>query len=293
MAATLTKVRVFPTGMRLNEYVALEEGFWRDEGLDVEMLWDVLKAQMYRWKDAYKERPQDLPFVRGEQTIGSACAWGSICNASAGMGKFVPDVHGVSPWGIYVRADSRIRQPADLKDVPIAVGLRAGSHFNVPYQLEKHLPLEHIKPVNVGGFGARLKALLDGEFEATSLLPAQLDMAEQLGCRKVIGGEFKTLWWVDERYPPETLRAYFRGLQRAEEALTVDLPKYLPLWKYSLPPEFADRKWDFSKFTRGERFVNAPIDRAEYDRVMREVARWKLDDVLKETDYDKLAYSVA
>ena len=59
MAAALTKVKVFPTGMRLNEYVALEEGFWRAEGLEVEMLWDVLKGQMLRWKDAYKERPQD------------------------------------------------------------------------------------------------------------------------------------------------------------------------------------------------------------------------------------------
>jgi hypothetical protein len=53
-------------------------------------------------------------------------------------------------------------QPEDLKDVPIAVGLRAGSHFNVPYRLEQYLPLEHIKTVNVGGFGARLKSLLDG-----------------------------------------------------------------------------------------------------------------------------------
>ncbi|MEE2995740.1 MAG: hypothetical protein VX700_01220 [Pseudomonadota bacterium] len=67
----MTNVKVFPTGMRLNEYVALEEGFWRDEGLEVEILWDVLKGQMVRWKDAYKERPQDLPFVKGDQAINS------------------------------------------------------------------------------------------------------------------------------------------------------------------------------------------------------------------------------
>ena len=203
MAQKLTPVKVFPTGMRLNEYVALEEGFFLEEGLEVEILWDVLRGQMVRWSDTYKERPQDRPFVDGEQTIGSACAWGSISNAGAGMGKFVPDVHGVSPWGIFVRPDSEIRKPEDLKDVPIAVGLRAGSHFNVPYRLEKYLPLDNIKPVNVGGFGARLKALVDGEFEAVSLLPPQLDMAAQLGMRAVITDEFKTLWWVDERWDAE------------------------------------------------------------------------------------------
>lgn len=289
MVDALTAVKVFPTGMRLNEYVAMEAGFWRDEGLDVEILWDVLRGQMSRWNDGYKQRPQDLPFVQGEQTIGSACAWGSICNAGAGMGRFVSDVHGVSPWGIYVRGDSRITRPEDLKDVPIAVGLRAGSHFNVPFHLEKHLPLEHIKPVNVGGFGARLKALIDGEFEAASLLPPQLDMADQIGCRRIVGGEFKTLWWVDERYPPDVLRAYFRGLKRAEDAISARPADYLHLWKYSIPPEFADREWKFAAFGRGERFVDAPITADEYETLLEQVERWDLADVLQERDFDRLA----
>ena len=293
MIDSMTNIKVFPTGMRLNEYVALEKGFWRDEGLEVEILWDVLKGQMVRWKDTYKERPQDLPFVQGDQAIGSACAWGSISNAGAGMGKFVPDVHGVSPWGIYVRGDSKIQKPEHLADVPIAVGLRAGSHFNVPWHLEKHMPLDRIKPVNVGGFGARLRALVDGEFEAASLLPPQLDMAEQLGCRRVVGGEFKTLWWVDERYPKSVLQAYFRGLQRSEEVIEADMTRFLALWQYSNPPEFAEHDWDYSKFGRGERFVNQPISREEFDTFMREVERWGLDDTIQENEFDKIALSVA
>lgn len=293
MAEQHTKIKVFPTGMRLNEYVAYEERMWSDEGLDVEILWDVLKGQMVRWNDNYKERPQDKPFVDGEQTIGSACAWGSISNAGAGMGKFVPDVHGVSPWGIYVRGESDIRKPEDLANISIAVGLRAGSHFNVPWHLEKYMPLEQVKAVNVGGFGARLKALMDGEFEAASLLPPQLDMAEQLGCRNIVAGEFKTLWWVDERHPPEILQAYFRGLQRAEEAIQANPSAYLHLWKYSNPPEFEHQAWDYSKFSRGERFVNRPIDRTEFDTLMEQVVRWGLDGDLQERDFDKLAYQVA
>ena len=90
--------------------------------------------------------------------IQCACLWGTISNASAGMGRVVPDCHGISPWAIFVRPDSGIHQPEDLKNVPIGVGMRAGSHFNVPYRLEPYMPLAHIKTVNIGGFSARLKA---------------------------------------------------------------------------------------------------------------------------------------
>ena len=151
--------------------------------------------------------------------IQGACVWGTICNASAGMGKVVADAYGDSPWAIFVRPDSKIRKPEDLKDVPVSVGLRAGSHFNVPYRLERYLPLENIKTVNTGGFGARLKALLDGEVEAASLLPPQIAMAEQLGLRKIIEDRFHTLWWVPDRTSPEVLRAYLNALDRAEKAM--------------------------------------------------------------------------
>lgn len=147
------------------------------------------------------------------------CAWGSVCNAGAGLGKFVPDAYGVARWAIYVRPESAIRRPEELTDVPIAVGMRAGSHFNVPYRLEAYLPLERIKTVNVGGFGARLTALLNGDVEATSLLDPQISMADQLGLRRVIGNTFKTLW----------------GLQQAEADLASDPGSCLPFWRTAFP----------------------------------------------------------
>jgi NitT/TauT family transport system substrate-binding protein len=203
---------------------------------------------------------------------------------------FVADAYGVSPWAIFVRPDSRICTPADLKDVPISVGMRAGSHFNVPYRLEKFLPLAHIKTVNTGGFGARLRALLDGEVEAASLLPPQIAMAEQLGLRKIIEDTFHTLWWVPERASSEVVTGYLRALDRAERALDADLAKYLPLWKLAVPPEFENvHPWNFSTFGRGERFVYHAIPRAEFDEVLDQVKRWGLDQYLKEKGFDNLA----
>ena len=292
----MRKVRVAPKGMGIHEFVAQEEGFFAEEGIEVEFDWKTFRGTQSSWKQyKYLERPQDKPYTesKDQSLIQCACAWGSISNASAGMGRFVPDAYGVSPWAIFVRPESSIRRPEDLKDVPISVGLRAGSHFNVPYRLEKYLPLENVKTVNTGGFGARLKALLDKEVEAASLLPPQIDMARQLGLRPIIEDEFHTLWWVPESANKDDVRAYLRALERAEKLLDADLDKYLHFWRIAIPAEFEHlHPWDFSKFSRGERFVYQPMPRSEFDEVLQQVERWGLDEYLKERSFEKLTYRV-
>jgi NitT/TauT family transport system substrate-binding protein len=288
----MKKVTVAPKGMGLHDFVAHQEGFFAAEGLDVTLDWKTFRGTQSSWKEMnYFERPQDQPYTKDKvEVIQGACVWGSICNASAGMGKFVPEAYGDSPWAIFVRPDSHIRTPQDLKDVPISVGMRAGSHFNVPYRLERYLPLENIKTVNTGGFGARLKALLDGEVEAASLLPPQIAMAEQLGLRKIIEDRFHTLWWVPAGFDPEATRAYLRALDRAEKAMDADMSKYYPLWELAVPAEFENTlPWDFTQFGRGERFVYKSIPRSEFDEVMDQVKRWNLDQFLKDKTFENLA----
>jgi NitT/TauT family transport system substrate-binding protein len=288
----MKKVTVAPKGMGLHDFVAHQEGFFTAEGLDVALDWKTFRGTQSSWKDMkYFERPQDQPYTKDKvEVIQGACVWGSICNASAGMGKFVPEAYGDSPWAIFVRPDSKICKPEDLKDIPISVGMRAGSHFNVPYRLEKYLPLENIKTVNTGGFGARLRALLDGEVEAASLLPPQIAMAEQLGLRKIIEDRFHTLWWVPAGFDSQVTRAYLRALDRAEKAMDADMSKYYALWKLAVPAEFENtHPWDFTRFGRGERFVYKTIPHSEFDEVMDQVKRWNLDQFLKDKAFENLA----
>jgi len=288
----MKKVTVAPKGMGLHDFVAHQEGFFASEGLDVTLDWKTFRGTQSSWKDMkYLERPQDQPYTKDKaEVIQGACVWGSICNASAGMGKFVPEAYGDSPWAIFVRPDSKIRKPEDLKDVPVSVGMRAGSHFNVPFRLEKYLPLQNIKTVNTGGFGARLQALLKGEVEAASLLPPQIAMAEQLGLRKIIEDRFHTLWWVPAGFDPENTRAYLCALDRAEKAMDADMTKYYPLWKLAVPAEFENtHPWDFTKFGRGERFVYKTLPHSEFDEVMDQVKRWDLAQFLKDKSYEGLA----
>jgi len=296
MASSLKHVKIAPKGMGLNDFVAQQEGFFAAEGLDVDFDWKTFRGTQSSWKGLdYLHRPQDRPYTEDkEDVIQGACVWGSICNAGAGMGRFVSEAYGISPWAIFVRPDSKIRKPEDLKDVPVSVGMRAGSHFNVPYRLEKHLPLEHIKVVNTGGFGARLKALLDGEVEAASLLPPQIAMAEQLGLRAIIRDTFKTLWWVPAHTDPKIVSGYLRALDRAEQAMDADPARYMPLWKLAIPTEFETaHAWDFSAFGRGERFVYQALPKADFDDTLAQVKRWGLDDYLKDRSFETLSFEAA
>ena len=112
----MDKVTVAPKGMGLNDFVAMQEGFFAAEGLEVEFDWKTFKGTQSSWKNLdYFQRPQDQVYAEKRPVIQGACAWGTVCNAGAGMGKFVPDCYGVSPWGIFVRPDSKIQKPEDLK----------------------------------------------------------------------------------------------------------------------------------------------------------------------------------
>jgi hypothetical protein len=274
--------------MRLHEWIATEGEYWKDEGLDVEIDWGLLARMISYDALEYRQRPQDEAFVKNEAIVCNACAWGSIANAGAGLGKFSADAYGIARNAIFVRPDSRIQRPEELANVPIGVGIRAGSHFSVPLTLEPYLPLDQIKIVNVGGFGARLSALLDGTVEATCLLDPQISMAEQLGLRKVIDGTFNTLWWVDASTDHDALAAYFRVLARAERDLQRAPQAYKKLWHYSVPIEFKERDWDYASFHEGEHFVYEPFPKERYDEVVAQIERWRLDDLMLDKRYENL-----
>jgi hypothetical protein len=117
-------------------------------------------------------------------------------------------------------------------------------------------------------------------------------MADQLGLRCIIANTFKTLWWVDERHDRALLDRFFRVLERAEGDLARDPASCLPLWHYSVPPEFKDRPWDYNRFDPGERFHYESLPRAEYEDIVAQVERWGLDDYMTEKRFDSLALPI-
>ena len=284
------RIRVVPHFMRLHEWIALEEGYYAAEGLEPELLPDVMHRVSSHSQSLYFQRPQDMPFTESLEVANSACEWGSVCNAGAGMGKFVPDLYGVARFAIFTRGGSPYTRLADLRDMPVGVGLMAGSHFTTLRALEGALTKEHIRIENVGGPGRRLLALREGAVAAATLLDPEIPIAEQEGFRPLASGEFRTLFWVSAGIPSDVLGAYFAVLRLADRALRARPGKYLHLWARNVPPELAgDHNW--TRFGLGELLVFEPYPRDVYEETVIFARRWGLDRQMREDRFDALAVS--
>jgi ABC-type nitrate/sulfonate/bicarbonate transport system substrate-binding protein len=289
MAASTQRipVQVVPHFSRLQEWIALEEGYFQDERLEPEMLTDVMHAVSSHHGDQYGQRPQDLPFVQQMDVVNSACQWGTACNAGAGMGKLVPDLYTAGRYALFTRPGSKIQRLVDLRDIPVGIGEMAGSHFTTLGVLEQVMPKEHIRTVHTGGPGQRLLALLNGEVEAATLLDPELAIAEAKGLRALARGEFLITFWVGKTMQPGILKAYFRALKRADDALSEHPERYLHLWERNVPPALKD-EYDYSRFGLGEKFIFEPYTEEMFQGALEFARRWGLDGAVREDRYANL-----
>lgn len=282
-----TPISVVPHFSRLHEWIALDEGYFDQEGLEPEILPDVMHAVSSHSGDSYGHRPQDVPFVSQQKVTNSACEWGTACNAGAGMGRIVPDLYTVGRYAFFVRPGSPISRLVELRDVPVGVGMRAGSHFTALETLSQVLPKEHINLVHTGGPGRRLIALLSGEIEAANLLDPEIAIAESKGLRRLAQGEFRMTFWVAPDISSDVLYAYFRALRRADEALGQHPEKYMHLWERNIPPGL-EGEYDYSTFGRGEKFVFEPYTEEMFAEAMDFAKKWGLDDHVREHRFARL-----
>jgi hypothetical protein len=282
-----TPIQIVPHFSRLQEWIALDEGFFQDESLEPLMLSDVMHAVSSHHGAEYKRRPQDLPFVQRMEVVNSACQWGTACNAGAGMGKLVPDLYTVGRFAIFTRPRSKIQRLVDLRDIPIGVGERAGSHFTTLQVLEPILPKEHVRLVHTGGPGERLVALLHGEVEAANLLDPEIAIAEAKGLHALARGEFLITFWVSSTIDQGVLKAYFRALKRANEALSQHPENYLHLWERNVPPVLRDT-YDYSTFGLGEKFVFEPYTEEMFQNALQFAEKWNLHTYVQDSTYDNL-----
>jgi hypothetical protein len=287
-----TPIKVVPHFSRLHEWIALDEGYYRDEGLEPEMLPEVMHSVSGHQGDRYTQRPQDLPFASGLEVTNSACHWGSACNAGAGMGRFVRELYTVGRFAIFTRPDSDVEMLCELRDRPVGIGEMAGSHFTSLQVLGQVIPREHLELVHTGGPGRRLLALEEGQVEAANLLDPEIPIAEQRGLRKLAQGEFMVTFWVHPGIPADTLGAFFRALRRAEEALERSPERYYHLWERNLPPGL-EGDYDWSTFGRGERMFFEPYTEEMYEEAIRFAEGHGLAEHIVERRYDELVAPIS
>ena len=256
---------VIQAHFRLQEWVAEEKGYFKDEGLDYEFR-ELVKATDGKIHDKGDKVGAMQSFEEGRKSdVSCACHWTVNVAASKGHGKLYSDLYSVSPAGIFVAADSKIKTPADLAGVPVSVGYQSGSHYATVQALEQFLKPEQINLVYSDGMlFARMEKLIDGTAPAVNLFSGPYYFAEQLGFRKVLDTTFMIATMIHGNPDPEDLRKFFKALRRAQRDIDLRPEKYTHYYKNEFPERF-HAKMDTRRWGPGERLVFEPYTADVYE----------------------------
>jgi len=163
--------------------VAVEQGFFAAEGLNVEYHEDNPKGAAGRVED-FSQRWKESQLQKGELEVYPVCEWGAIERVQAlGGGKIIGLDTTVRTGALMVAKDSKIRFPAELRNVPIAVTWHAGTFYAAIEVLEEAgVPFAEITLVHAND---RLEALLSGTTQAAALMEPLVSRALAAGARKI------------------------------------------------------------------------------------------------------------
>ncbi|MGH2861668.1 MAG: ABC transporter substrate-binding protein [Solirubrobacteraceae bacterium] len=259
---------------RLQDWIAIEKGYFDDEGLDYEL--DV-RPQENRAQDVPDDRPGDTRVGAyelyragggGKKHMSCACHWAVNQAATDSAGRMWGHAYSVMPSGIYVPAESEIRRPADLAGVEIAVGYHSGSHFSTIQALEPFMDSDEIT-LRFGGMPYdRVDALLAGEAPAAAVWTGAGYLVEQQGARKIVDTTFMAAFMFDADTDPADVAKYFAGLKRAQMDLDLAPEVYKHYYTREIPDRFHDLI-DVRAFGPGERIAFLPYTQQAYEQAQQ------------------------
>jgi NitT/TauT family transport system substrate-binding protein len=231
------KVAIMNAVHDLPVLVARDNGFFRDEGLNIEFVTTPGMAQATTSHavrfDSIFDRPLDSAYNDGGIDQYRMCEWGIMKRAveadCAGLRrrKIVALGASMSKFALVVAKDSKIYEPEQLKDKVIAVTPNNGSHFTTLKMIEGFLTPEHVKTANAGSMLKRLEALRRGEVAAVSLMEPWISVAQKRGLRILIESHSTRSEAASDDLDGPTLAAMFRAQARAVEVLERDPTPYV------------------------------------------------------------------
>jgi len=276
----MSKFRIQSHG-RLQEWVAEEKSYFKDEGLDYEFLVKPIatwSSQIASSESAPAEVRQGAyeSYEAGRGChVSAACHWAVGMAASAGHGRMWARAYSVTPAGIYVPPESPTKKPADLANVEVTVGYHSGSHFSTVQGLEQFLKPDEIK-IHFGGLLLdRLALLMDRKTQAGSLFGAPVYVAEQQGFRKIVDTTFVIGFLVTGDTEEADIERYFKALRRAQLDIDLEPERYKHYFLNELPERYHNIV-DIRAFGTGERIVFESYTREIFERTHRWIDSWKL-----------------
>ncbi len=273
---------------RLQEWVAEEKNYFRDEGLEYTFHFSgspdaIGVGRSYRLNGGGVQTTDEVKSGAFETMeagrtcdISAACHWAVNMAASGQHGKMWGHAYSVTPAGIYVAPGSDIRKPEDLADREVGVGYHSGSHFSALQALEALLPPENTRLKFIGSPNDRVARLLDGRVEAANVFGMQSYIVEQQGFRKVVDTSFMIGFLISgENVEMADVEKYFRALQRAQRYIDVEHQRFTHYYLREMADEFKALV-DVRAFGPGERIVFEPYTQQVYEQTHRWMRKLEL-----------------
>jgi NitT/TauT family transport system substrate-binding protein len=217
--------------------VARDEGFFRDQGLDVEIIRTPGSGQSDSDHQALRanvfDRTMEALYDQGACDQFRMCEWGVMkraveSNVEAGHrpAKIVALGSAMSTFAVVADPKSGIYEPEQLKDKPIGVSPFNGSHFTTLKLLEGFLKREQIKTTFAGTMKERIEALTRGEVAAVSLMEPWISVAEKRGLRVLMESHSTRSEAAGEVLDGATLKKMFKAEAEAAKAIEKNPERY-------------------------------------------------------------------
>ena len=283
--ATKTKpqVAVMNAVHDLPVLVARDQGFFKDEGLDLEFVTTPGMAQVttshFVKFDSVFDRPLDSVFNDGGIDQYRMCEWGIMKRAveanTQGLRqrKIVALGASMSKFAIVVSPSSQIYEPEMLKDKPIAVTPNNGSDFTTLKMIEGFLEPKHVKRTNAGSMLKRLEAVRDGKVAAASLMEPWISVAQKWGMRILIESHSTRAEAAGDDTDAETLKKMFRAQSRAVEVLEKDPRPYVHYLVRETGGLLKPEEFQHWRLLHGP---VAPYTRERWDDTYRWTVKWNM-----------------
>ena len=275
--------------VRLQEWVADENGFFAEEGLDYEFETAGFAGGGAGASAPGAVQPADSAplsvrsgaledMAEGRScAVSGACHWAVNAAASASHGKMWGVAYSVCNSGIFVAPESPYQGPDNLAGVEVGVGFHSGSHYSAIQGLEPFLERDQIKLAFVGRPFDRVRLMRERRIEAANVFGAQYYLLELAGFRKLVDTTFIMGFLVSDDVDRDDLEAYFRAMRRAQREIDLEAERYKPLWLREIPEDLLELA-DVRPFGTGERIVFEPYTPEMFERTHRWMAEWDLFD---------------
>ena len=240
----MSKFIIQPHG-RLQEWIAHEKGYFRDEGLDYDFVPGAsagkpkavdAAGKVVELRSGAFESYQQAGGNKGVKSdISCACHWAVNQASSHKIGTMWGKSYVVTPGGVMVPPDSKITKPEELAGQEIAVGYHSGSHYTTIQALEPYMPRDQIKLRFGGSIWARVDIAVGRDLPAVSVWGLSFQVLEQLGFRKVVDASFMIAFMFPVNVDPADVEKYMNGMRRAQMELDFAPEQYRHYYRNEIP----------------------------------------------------------